>query len=984
MVWMWCLASLAQQYVVDMKQWGTKDGLNHRRVNGIYQDREGMIWVATHSGLSRFDGYKFTNFALANSGVESPSIVTIAQDTRNRLWLYKNNNTIDIFDPFTGDIMPHTRLTGDSLGIPSFIYAMADGSVMIAGPIGDNTFSIWSPGRPIRRMKFPAGYDFVYVLQAANCLLAKTKDGLLAKIDLYGRVVGTTTCPRGNVLRGIEQNAANAYFVDRGSGQRVRVSADLEVTDLSQSLPKWDSTRSLDLFDAGPGGLLCCAEQLYMPGVGTIHDMHGDKQLCYGIATRAILRDRNGDLWMGNEMGLNKVSVKRSKFSQYYIQQGGPATANACRGICTDNGTLYVRNEYNGLFGINMASGVSRMVMSGPGYGLQRTSKGIATSDLCLLDKNARPTCYRIKDAYYEQCWSILELRPGYLLLGMNMGLRSLDLASGKMTKFTAYNRFPEVANNLVLHIGKDRDGRSWVCCNTGLYLVDEQQGLLARYSSNDTGIYHLPASDIQHFTEDEQGIMWLATTRGLIRWDRARHATRLYSETDGLSANIYAVYDDGRGNLWMSSDLGIMRMNKTTGSVLTFLEGDGITNNEFNRISHYRDDTGRIYFGSLYGVTAFHPKDFDDPRHGSDECALVVTSFQQFNGQNNKLENRRKELANTGRIVMQPDDRFFTLEFALLNYHDVEHTMYYWKIDDIDTGWNAQTDRTLRFSRLPYDTHRLRIRARGADGSPAKNELVILLDVVRPFYLRRSFVVSMALLAVIAVVSIYWWRSYSLRRENMRLDGMVRERTSDLQEVLKQKDVLLKEIHHRVKNNLQVISSMLRLQANGLRDEAAKAALMEGQNRVMSIALVHQKLYQEEKLDAVRIDSFVQELFDQLKHLFSEREVKLEHEVPDIFLNVNIAVPIGLLLNELMTNSFKYAFANVPDPGIWISIRRMQDDLVLTYADNGPGLPGGALPHKPDSLGLSLVQMLTRQMHGAVTYNNEGRSTFTITMPAH
>ena len=394
------------------------------------------------------------------------------------------------------------------------------------------------------------------------------------------------------------------------------------------------------------------------------------------------------------------------------------------------------------------------------------------------------------------------------------------------------------------------------------------------------------------------------------------------------------------------------------------------MSNNEFNRLSYYQDKDGTIYFGSLNGITAFNPKDF--PTGDSSDCRamLVTTVFQQFNGEANKLENRIYELLKTNTIVMKPDDRFFNLEFSLLNFTDPEHNLYYWKIDEIDSKWNIQKDRNIRLGHLPYGDYLLHVKAQAAASGWSRNELTIRIHVVKPLYLRTWFLITCVVALILLAFAGYRWRIYLLEQENKRLDKVVQNKTEDLQISLHEKELLLKEIHHRVKNNLQVISSLLRLQAGSVNDEAAKTALIESQNRVLSIALIHEKLYQDHQIDKVEFSTFADELFNQLNSVFgADIKVAFINNVPEIFLNIDTAIPLGLILNELATNSFKYAFKTAPAPAITLGMECGGNDCSLVYCDNGPGLPEGTNVERAKSLGLRLVGRLSKQLHGNVKY---------------
>jgi len=214
---------------------------------------------------------------------------------------------------------------------------------------------------------------------------------------------------------------------------------------------------------------------------------------------------------------------------------------------------------------------------------------------------------------------------------------------------------------------------------------------------------------------------------------------------------------------------------------------------------------------------------------------------------------------------------------------------------------------------------------------------------------------------------------------DKIKLEHTVSDRTALLKKALSkqetlllEKDVLMKEIHHRVKNNLQVISGLLELQSRNLDDETAKAALMEGRNRVRSIALIHQNLYQFENLSAIALSRFVKDLCRQVQTLYKkQKEVSMDIEVPDLYLDIDSAVPLGLIMNELLSNSFKYAFHEVEYGKI-----RLKIDVVATgkyqliYADNGPGLPVDFDLLRATTLGVQLINDLSRQIGGNVHYD--------------
>jgi PAS domain S-box-containing protein len=197
----------------------------------------------------------------------------------------------------------------------------------------------------------------------------------------------------------------------------------------------------------------------------------------------------------------------------------------------------------------------------------------------------------------------------------------------------------------------------------------------------------------------------------------------------------------------------------------------------------------------------------------------------------------------------------------------------------------------------------------------------------------------------------------------------------------LKEKNILLKEIHHRVKNNMQIISSLLSLQTKFVNDEEALDILKESQNRVRSMAIIHEKLYQSKDMSEINFGDYIQSLVFNLFYSYNANntDIKPVYEVEDLSLNIDTAVPCGLIISELVSNSLKYAFPTKKSGEILISLKFMDGKYQLIVSDNGVGMPEVDVD-KLDSLGLLLVFNLTEQLEGDITINREHGTEFIIT----
>ena len=198
----------------------------------------------------------------------------------------------------------------------------------------------------------------------------------------------------------------------------------------------------------------------------------------------------------------------------------------------------------------------------------------------------------------------------------------------------------------------------------------------------------------------------------------------------------------------------------------------------------------------------------------------------------------------------------------------------------------------------------------------------------------------------------------------------------------LKEKEVLLREIHHRVKNNMQVISSLLKLQAGYVKDKADIEMFKESQNRIKSMALVHEKLYQSEDLSNIDFKGYIEHLANTLFRSYGINGTKtaLKVDAEDVMLGVDTAIPCGLIINELVSNSLKYAFPAGREGEIEIVFRLIdENEIELMVSDNGVGIPEDLDFRNSNSLGLKLVNILTDQIGGRLELDRSKGTRFRI-----
>ncbi len=812
---------MGQDYQVGLRQWGMKDGMSDRQVNCVFKDSHGFIWLCTRNGLNCFDGYSFKVYTKEKNNLPFHHLGWMVEDADGLFWIvgsgYECNNDLFIFDPLSKKVTSWKDKTGYKHDETFHFLHKLNDSTLFFGSMYGNYFFTWQPRQGLRKVNYPFRVIHMITISDHNTIWLQDSCNMACEVGLDGKLLNKAKMDTSRHLNST-YSFMGVHKMMHGQMNTYKTLAEVHVTNgIARVTDNFDFL-SEDGFNVGVDSIRYVNGRLYSGSKKVLRDFVAEGEVDLAAPTIQVLIDK-GKIWIANAFGFAQLTVTKDKFRKYFYQNPRTYKRNSFRNLLIDNDRLYAVNEYSGITAAEIDSNVRSHIVAcqetrGMHYAFTKTWDGILAG--ITPDANLYSACRGSdkwvftelrRDGKPLPIWKIYQVSPDSFLLGANAGLKWLSYSKKELTRFDQYNGYDELRKAIVLDVIPDRSGVKWICANSGFYQYDPMRGVVARYSPDDTGSHYLPSKDIQHFYQDTSGIYWIATANGLIRWDKTHSTHRLYSREDGLSnSNVYTVYEDHKGRLWLSSDFGIMQFNKTTGMVKTYLMEDGITDNEFNRVSHTRDSAGNIYFGSLNGVTSFNPDNFQDDDDDGKTAVLSVSSLVQFNGSTNQLEDRTAELVRTNTITLMPGDRFFNLSFSLLTFNDVIHTTYYWKIDGVDTAWNSTREPSLRVSGLPYGKRILRIKAQGYDGRWGKNELLFEINVIRPLYLRAWFIVLCAISLAIGILAIFRWRTFLLKNENERLDRIVKEKTLALEDTIdklrissKQKDILMKEIHHRV-----------------------------------------------------------------------------------------------------------------------------------------------------------------------------------------
>ncbi len=282
------------------------------------------------------------------------------------------------------------------------------------------------------------------------------------------------------------------------------------------------------------------------------------------------------------------------------------------------------------------------------------------------------------------------------------------------------------------------------------------------------------------------------------------------------------------------------------------------------------------------------------------------------------------------------------------------------------DTLLNEENSRHINEMNVLYETEQKQKQISQLNEDVTKGNIANRQSIKERNYLLLS---SLLLLALLVVIFISYRNS---RRKTTRLN----EQNSVIEKALEDKEVLLKEIHHRVKNNMQIVSSLLDLQSISIKDSQAAEAMKEGKNRVQSMALIHQNLYQHDNLKGINAREYIGQLLMHLKDSYNvtAASVKITTKIDDLNIDVDTMIPIGLMMNELITNVFKYAVPQTSNPELDIALQQKDNTLYLKVKDNGPGFEDTDGIKTTKTFGLKMVRAFAQKLKATISVeNNKG-----------
>ena len=804
---------LGQKDLFDIQHFSIKEGLPDYQTLHIEQDKNGYIWGNTIGSLFRYDGYQFKVYRKQELAVSGGEFVHFAIDDDGLVWYFdfdKQPLKVRILDPKQGknvsvDVFFKNKLPFSSQEITHIYRDKQLGMVILTKRSGFFTYQNgqfklrYQHNVPIEYSRVRSGEDgniwfchqdtLFQILANGQIKTTVKRDFILDIIDVNGSIYVSY----GNFFENKPdlRFSEMVNYIKKEKPQYERISGkpidELEnkTPNLAYHSPFVDKERyQWIILKEHPKATLIgksIHNQIIFNKIMPLdNEETSDKTLSVGI--RELYEDRQSNIWVTSDNGIYKISRRRIPFKSYL--QGKSA-----RGIFRIGNELLVHHHKSSI--VNLTTGEAtdldlplmrltffknkHKLWIGAEYGLTYWN-----TKWNKIDWNK--TDWKKSDFYFRELKGYQYIVPfkskktDRLWMGTSKGLVYLDTKKDKIVAFETNNERLNKAT--IRYLYENKDG-VWLVTNQGLFCMNVQGSVLKEWNIQNGS----PSNDFYHLHEDKKGIFWLGTADvGLIRWNSKTKKQKVFGREEGfLNENIYAVYEDKDNFLWLPTDYGLIRFNKTTYEVNTYLEEHGLPNNEFNTYSHYQDSLGNLYFGGVNGVVMFHPKDFI--KNTLTDIPLHLTAYKVLPEGEEELLDFTKTALQTNCLTFRPNDKFFEVHFALMDFKNNGKRLYAYQIKGYDNTWRYTTDNFIRINSLPYGNYELVIKGQVDSIAWSSKVLKIKIAVLRPFYLQWWFIVLGIATVAISVFLFFKNKTRNLLKEQIRLEKMVLDRTAKIQE---------------------------------------------------------------------------------------------------------------------------------------------------------------------------------------------------------
>ena len=950
-----------------LKQYNVSEGLPQSAVNTIFQDQLGYLWLGTAGGgVARFDGANFKVFN-ENDNLDGNIITSIVEGENHAIYFA---STWGAISKYQNDKI--TTLNNNEVGF-EFLYFNKKNKTLYASK--NSHFFYYNNGF-WKEIKLPSNQKILEIKGSENTLFLLTSNEIIELNE------NTNTCsPFHYSKEPMESfsvtNDKVIYYSIRNNiytlkneivsalnfNQELKPNTKISYINFNKCNELWFSTQSQGVFNYSNGKLTNISIE-------------------NGLPTNAVLTlfcDNQNNTWIGTS-GEGILQYTSSPFVNYSNIKGLNQGSNFS--ICVDyknriwtGSSNYGCFVYDGENVINytmkdgLPSNRIRSVIEDDQHNIWiGTNKG-----LVKYKEGVFTTITKKEGLVNDFVNSLLYDSQNRLWVCTTQGISILK--NNKITNYTEKNGFPK---SIVYSIFEDHNGTIWLGTNSGL--IKHYKGNFRKYGKSEG----LCNSYVGSITEDKNGVIWVGTDRCISKLVNGKFIP--YTDKDGLNSTIiYLMNKDYEGNIWVGTNKGLDRItlddNSEISKVKFYGKNEGFFGVECNSRGSHIDKHGNLYFATIKGIFKYAPIEKEEKSVG---FPLYINNIELFLNPLDSIYKKGElntfDLPKT--IILPAQKNHLKFHFLGLDLTNKNEVYYSYKLEGFDSTWISKSKiNSATYSNIPSGNFIFKVRASTEDNksTPQEISVSIIIEAPLPPFYKTWWFIALTLIFVISLgYNLLQHHTSALRISKEELEKTVKERTAEIMTQNNEKTVLLQEIHHRVKNNLQIINSLFSIQSFYTDNEEIKLLFKESQNRILSMSKIHKTLYESKDFAQVNIKEYISELVSDIKESYAVNRCDLDLNIDkEIAIGLDQLIPFALITNEIISNSFKYAFVETENNVITVNIEQTIDKKTSIFiSDNGQGLPDSFDWENPTSMGVDLIKTLTEQLDGNIDLNSSNQGT--------
>ncbi|MEA5460122.1 two-component regulator propeller domain-containing protein [Arcicella sp. LKC2W] len=991
---------IAQPYF--FRHYQVENGLSNNAIYCSTQDKKGFMWFGTKDGLNRFDGYHFKTYKTDNpkNSLHTDLIYCISPDKKGTLWVGSSKGLF-YFDYENEKLIPLI----DTLKEVKYIQIDNNNQIWFI-----SAFTLWRYNFKTKKLvEFPIAKYFPASSLSSDItgqIWVGTRDGFIQKFDartqtfqkydvfshsgkVSSKLIQTISCLGSETIYvGTVNQGLKKFHVPTKTYEDVLIYSKsnniIHVRDIKPFFPN-------ELWLATESGIFILNTQ-------TNHFTNITKKFLdpFSLTDNAVYslcKDNEGGIWAGTFFGgVNYYSKRNSLFEKYFADNSSKTlSGNVIREICPDRfGNIWIGTEDAGLNKLNPKTGSITQFIPNVG------KNSIAYTNIQGL-LNVGDDLWI---GTFEHGLDIMDIKTGKIKKHYNAGLGKYDLKSNfimnicqtksgeifvatarslskynpKMGGFEVANEIPH--NTFTTSVLEDKKGILWIGTNTGVFFYNPTTKEKGHFFNDSKKPHSLTNNDINSMIEDSQQCLWFSTEGGgVCKLDKNRKTMTSLTMKDGLPSNfVLKVLEDNNKTFWIATSRGLANYNPFNKQIITYTIDNGLLSDQFNYNSGYKDQNGRIYFGSIKGMVTFDPQNV---LQAIVKAPIYITDFKVENKEQiigNKNSFLKKSIIYTDEITLPHDKSSFSIDFTVLSYYSPEMTSFSYFMKGLDKEWTEiKPNRKVYFTNLSPGKYIFNLKA-SINGSHTTAEKQLVITILSPWWatLGAYILYSIILIAIIYNVFVSYHIIIQDRKEK---------------EVYEAKIDFFTNLAHEIRTPLTLIKGPIENLLEQVDDipEIKEDIVLMDRNTNRLILLVTQILdFRKVETNSFSIDfnrlnvsNLLKESYQNFSPLAKKRKLEytIEYLQEDIYAFVDEEA-LNKIFSNLFNNAIKFALKKVsvrilpiPEDAINYTIEFENDGLKIPLEKKEkifePFYRLKEAKQEGTGIGLALARSLTQLLNG-------------------